>query len=384
MSLVYLDNNATTRVADDVLEEMLPYYGDLYGNPSSMHFFGGQVSGKLTEARERVASLIGADASEITFTGCGSESNNSSIRSAVECLPDRKKIVTTRVEHPAILGPYKYLEDRGWEVSYLSVNTNGELDLNEVAEKIDDNTALVSCMWANNETGIIFPIEEIGRLAKSHGAIFHCDAVQAAGKVPIDLSDSTIDYLSMSGHNFHGPKGVGVLYIRRGTPFAPYLIGGHQEQNRRAGTENTASIIGIGKAADLAKGFVDVETTQVAPLRDRLEQGLLDTCMDAHRNGIGEPRLPNTSSIAFDYIEGESILLALSDAEICGSSGSACTSGSLEPSHVLRALGVPFTRVHGSLRLSLSVYTKDEEIDHVLAELPPIVERLRALSPFGH
>ena len=384
MSLVYLDNNATTRVADEVLEEMLPYYTELYGNPSSMHFFGGQVASRLTEARERTADLIGADPSEITFTGCGSESNNSSIRSAVECLPDRKKIVTTRVEHPAILGPYKYLEDRGWEVSYLSVNNDGEIDLAEAAEKIDDNTALVSCMWANNETGIIFPFEEVGRLAKSHGAIFHCDAVQAAGKVPIDLSNSTIDYLSMSGHKFHGPKGVGVLYIRRGTPFAPYLIGGHQEANRRAGTENTASIIGIGKAAEVAKGSVEQETTRIAPLRDRLEDGLIATCMDAHRNGTANPRLPNTSSVSFDYIEGESILLALSDVGVCGSSGSACTSGSLEPSHVLRALGVPFTRVHGSLRLSLSIYTTDADVDHVLKELPPIVERLRALSPFGH
>lgn len=381
---VYFDNNATTRVADEVLEEMLPYFRELYGNPSSMHFFGHKVSGKLDEAHERVADLIGATPGEVVFTGCGSESNNASIHSAVECLPDRKRIVTTRVEHPAVLGPLKYLEDRGWDVRYIGVDNDGQIDLAEVEAAVDDRTALVSAMWANNETGRILPVEEIGNIAKAQGAIFHCDAVQAAAKVPIDVSSLPIDYMSMSGHKFHGPKGVGVLYIRRGTPFTPYLIGGHQEDSRRAGTENTASIIGMGKAAELAKGFVEEEQTRVQPLRDRLENGLLETCMDAHRNGAAEPRLPNTSSISFDYIEGESVLLALSDVGVCASSGSACTSGSLEPSHVLRALGVPFTRVHGSLRLSLSVYTTDEEVDLVLREMPPIVERLRALSPFGH
>jgi len=384
MKTVYLDNNATTRVAPEVLEEMLPYFSELYGNPSSMHFFGGQVGAKLEQARARVAALLGADPTEIVFTGCGSESDNAAIRSAVECLSGRNRIVTTRVEHPAVLGPCKYLEERGYDIVYLGVDSEGRLDLAEAAYVINDDTAIVSVMWANNETGVIFPIEEIGRLAKEHGAVFHCDAVQAVGKVPIDLSQSTIDYLSMSGHKLHVPKGVGVLCIRRGTPFAPFLVGGHQERNRRAGTENVASIIGMGKGAELAQGFVEQEQTRVRTLRDRLEQGLLEGCPDAHRNGAAEPRLPNTSSVSFDYVEGEAILLSLSDLGICGSSGSACTSGSLEPSHVLRAMGVPFTRVHGSLRLSLSVYTTNEEIDYVLEHLPVTIQRLRALSPFGH
>lgn len=384
MKVVYLDNNATTRVADEVLDEMLPYFTELYGNPSSMHFFGHQVAKAIERARERVAALIGADPAEIVFTGCGSESDNAAIRSAVDLMPERRKIVTTRIEHPAVLGPVRYFEDRGYEVKYLGVDSEGRLDLAEAQEVIDDNTAIVSVMWANNETGTILPVEEIGRMAKEHGALFHSDAVQAVGKVPIDLRNSTIDYLSLSGHKIHAPKGVGALYVRRGTPFAPYLIGGHQERNRRAGTENTASIIGLGKAAELAVGFIELEQTQVRALRDRMENALLERCRDAHRNGAAEPRLPNTSSISFDYIEGESILLALSDLGICASSGSACTSGSLEPSHVLRALGVPFTRVHGSLRLSLSVYTTQSEIDYLIEHLPPIVERLRALSPFGH
>jgi len=384
MKVIYLDNNATTRTADEVVAEMLPYFTERYGNPSSMHYFGGEVAKAIEQARERVAALIGADPREIVFTGCGSESDNAAIRSAVDLLPERKKIVTSRIEHPAILGPARYFEDRGYEVTYLGVDSDGRLDLAEAAAVIDDNTAIVSVMWANNETGTILPVEEIGRLAKEHGALFHCDAVQAAGKVPVDLRNSTIDYLSMSAHKFHGPKGVGVLYIRRGTPFAPFLIGGHQEHNRRAGTENAASIVGLGKAAELAHGYVEVEQTQVRALRDRMESALLANCRDAHRNAAAEPRLPNTSSISFDYIEGESVLLSLSDLGICASSGSACTSGSLEPSHVLRALGVPFTRVHGSLRLSLSVFTTGEEIDFVVEQLPPIVERLRALSPFGH
>ena len=384
MKTVYLDNNATTRVAPEVLEEMLPYFSELYGNPSSMHFFGGQVGMRVEQARARVAALIGADPTEIVFTGCGSESDNAAIRSAVECLSGRNRLVTTRVEHPAVLGPCKYLEERGYEVITLGVDGEGRLDLAEAEYAINDDTALVSVMWANNETGVIFPVEEIGRMAKEHGAIFHCDGVQAAGKVPIDLSQSTIDYLSVSGHKLHAPKGVGVLYIRRGTPFSPLMIGGHQEHNRRAGTENVASIVGIGQAAELAQTFIPEEQTRVRALRDRLEQSLLAGCPDAHRNGAAEPRLPNTASVSFDYVEGEAILLSLSDLGICASSGSACTSGSLEPSHVLRAMGVPFTRVHGSLRLSLSVYTTDEDVDYVLEHLPGIIERLRALSPFGH
>ncbi len=383
MRTVYLDSNATTRVADEVREEMLPYLSELYGNPSSMHHFGHKAAQKLTEARERVADLIGADPSEIVFTGCGTESDNAAIHSALENLPGRRRIVTTRVEHPAVLGTCTYYESKGYDVVFLGVDSEGALDMAEAEEAIDGNTAIVSIMWANNETGVIFPVEQVGRLAKQQGAIFHTDAVQAVGKVPVDMTGSTIDYLAMSGHKFHAPKGVGVLYVRRGTPFSPLIMGGHQEHDRRAGTENVASIIGMGKAAELAKDLVREEATRVMALRDRMETSILEGCPDAHRNGAAEPRLPNTSSISFDYIEGESVLLALSDAGICASSGSACTSGSLEPSHVLRAMGVPFTRVHGSLRLSLSRYTTDDEVDHVLAELPPIVERLRALSPFG-
>jgi cysteine desulfurase len=384
MRTVYLDNNATTKVAPEVLQEMLPYFGELYGNPSSMHFFGGQVGIALEQARARVAELLSADPSEIIFTGCGSESDNAAVRSAVECLSGRNRIVTTRVEHPAVLGPFKYLEERGYDVIYLGVDSEGRLDLAEAEYVINDETALVSVMWANNETGVIFPVEEIGRMAKEHGAILHCDAVQALGKVPVNLARSSIDYLSASGHKLHAPKGVGVLYVRRGTPFSPLLIGGHQERNRRAGTENCASIIGMGKGAELARGHVQDQQTRLRALRDRLERDLLEGCPDAHRNGAAEPRLPNTTSISFDYVEGEAILLSLSDLGICASSGSACTSGSLEPSHVLRAMGVPFTRVHGSLRLSLSVYTTDEEVDYVLNHLPGVIKRLRALSPFGH
>jgi cysteine desulfurase len=384
MKTVYLDNNATTRVADEVVEEMMPYFGKLYGNPSSMHHFGGQVAKKLEEARQRTADLIGADPSEIVFTGCGTESDNAAIRSALDNLPNRTRIVTTRVEHPAVLGTCKYYESKGSEVVYLGVDAEGRLDLAEAEAAINDNTAIVSVMWANNETGVIFPVEEVGRIAKRHGATFHSDAVQAVGKLPVDMANSTVDYLAMSGHKLHAPKGVGVLYVRRGKPFSPFIIGGHQEHERRAGTENVASIVGMGKGAELAEARMGSEQSRVKALRDRMEAGILETCPDAHRNGAAEPRLPNTSSISFDYVEGESILLALSDVGICASSGSACTSGSLEPSHVLRAMGVPFTRVHGSLRLSLSVYTTDDEVDYLLAELPPVVERLRALSPFGH
>jgi cysteine desulfurase len=383
MRTVYLDNNATTRVADEVREEMLPYLSEFYGNPSSMHHFGDKAARKIKEARERVAALINADPSEIVFTGCGTESDNAAIHSALENLPDRKRIVTTRVEHPAVLGTCTYYESKGYDVVFLGVDSDGRLDVAEAEEAIDENTAVVSVMSANNETGAIFPVEEVGRLAKQNGAIFHSDGVQACGKLPVNMQSSTIDHLAMSGHKFHGPKGVGALYVRRGTPFSPFIMGGHQEHNRRAGTENVASIVGMGKAAELARNLIGEEAVRIRSLRDRMEAGILERCPDAYRNGAAEPRLPNTSSISLDYVEGESILLALSDVGICASSGSACTSGSLEPSHVLRAMGVPFTRVHGSLRLSLSTYTTDEEVDHLLAELPPIIERLRALSPFG-
>ncbi len=383
MKEIYLDNNATTRVDEAVFEEMRPYFTELYGNPSSMHYFGGQVQRKVDEARGRVAALLGADPSEIIFTACGTESDNAAIRSALEVLPGRRHIITTRVEHPAVLTQVRNLAKHGYLVTELNVDSAGRLDLNDLRSAIDDETAIVSVMYANNETGVVFPIEEIGAIVREEGAIFHTDAVQAVGKIPLNLATSTIDMLSLSGHKLHAPKGIGVLYLRKGVPYRPLLVGGHQEKNRRAGTENTASIIALGKACELAGRWLEDENSRVKGLRDRLESELLRLIPAAQINGDGAERLPNTLSIAFEYVEGEAILLLLSEKGICASSGSACTSGSLEPSHVLRAMGVPFTCAHGSIRFSLSRYTTDEEIDTVIRELPPIIQRLRDISPFG-
>jgi cysteine desulfurase len=383
MKEIYLDNNATTRVDEAVFEEMRPYFTELYGNPSSMHYFGGQVQRKVDEARCRVAALLGADPSEIIFTACGTESDNSAIRSALEVFPGRRHIITTRVEHPAVLTQARNLVKHGYRVTELNVDSAGRLDLDELKSSIDEDTAIVSVMYANNETGVIFPIEEIGAIVKEKGAIFHTDAVQAVGKIPLNLASSTIDMLSLSGHKLHAPKGIGILYLRRGVPYRPLLVGGHQEKNRRAGTENTASIIALGKACELAGQWLEDENSRVKALRDRLEGELLRLIPAARINGGGAERLPNTLSIAFEYVEGEAILLLLSEKGVCASSGSACTSGSLEPSHVLRAMGVPFTCAHGSIRFSLSRFTTDDEIDTVIRELPPIVQRLREISPFG-
>jgi len=383
MKEIYLDNNATTKVDDAVFEEMRPYFTELYGNPSSMHYFGGQVQKKVDEARGRVAALLGADPTEIIFTACGTESDNAAIRSALEVLPGRRHIITSRVEHPAVLTQVRNLTKHGYRVTELNVDSAGRLDLNELRSAIDDDTAIVSIMYANNETGVVFPIEEIGAIVKEKGAIFHTDAVQAVGKIPLNLATSTIDMLSLSGHKLHAPKGIGILYLRRGVPYRPLLVGGHQEKNRRAGTENTASIIALGKACELAGQWLEDENTRVKGLRDRLESELLRLIPAARINGGGAERLPNTLSIAFEYVEGEAILLLLSEKGICASSGSACTSGSLEPSHVLRAMGVPFTCAHGSIRFSLSRFTTEEEIDTVIRELPPIIQRLREISPFG-
>lgn len=383
MKEIYLDNNATTRVDDAVFDEMRPYFCELYGNPSSMHFFGGQVQKKVDEARARVAALLGADPSEIIFTACGTESDNAAIRSALEVLPSRKHIITTRVEHPAVLTLCRNLTKHGYRVTELNVDGAGRLDLDELKRVVDEDTAIVSVMYANNETGVVFPIEEIGRIVKDKGAIFHTDAVQAVGKIPLDMATSTIDMLSLSGHKLHAPKGIGALYLRKGVPFRPFMVGGHQEKSRRAGTEATASIIALGKACELAGRHLDDENTRVKAMRDRLERELMATIPAARINGGGAERLPNTVSIAFEFVEGEAILLLLSEKGICASSGSACTSGSLEPSHVLRAMGVPFTCAHGSIRFSLSRYTTDIEIDTVIHELPPIIHRLREISPFG-
>jgi cysteine desulfurase len=381
--VIYLDNNATTRVDDAVLAEMIPYFGELYGNPSSMHYFGGQVQKKIDEARGRVAALLGAQPEEVIFTACGTESDNTAIRSALEAFPEKRHIITTRVEHPAVLTLCRSLTKKGYRVTELGVDGAGRLDLGELKRALDDDTAIVSVMWANNETGVVFPIEEIGALVKERGALFHTDAVQAVGKIPLNMAASTVDMLAISGHKLHAPKGIGALYLRKGTPFRPMLVGGHQEKGRRAGTEATTSIIALGKACQVAAQWMEDENSRVMALRDRLENELMRIIPSARINGGGAPRLPNTVSIAFEFVEGEAILLLLSELGICASSGSACTSGSLEPSHVLRAMGVPFTCAHGSIRFSLSRYTTDGEIDTVIRELPPIIRRLREISPFG-
>jgi len=382
MKTIYVDNNATTRVAPEVFEEMTPYFTELYGNPSSMHFFGGQVQEKVEEARERVATLLGARPQEIIFTSCGTESDNAAIMSALQCNPEKRHVLTTRVEHPAVKNLVAHLKREGYRVTELPVDREGLLSIEEVSRAMTEDTVIVSVMWANNETGVLFPVEEIATLAKSRGIIFHTDAVQAVGKIPINLAESQIDMLSLSGHKLHAPKGIGVLYVRRGTRFAPFVVGGHQEGGRRGGTENVPYIIGLGKACELAATNLEEENLRVKNLRDKLENGLLDRIENSMINGDSEQRLPNTLSISFEYVEGESILLKLSDRGICASSGSACTSGSLEPSHVLRAMGVPFTAAHGSIRFSLSTYNTEEEIDYILEVMPPIIEQLRAISPF--
>jgi cysteine desulfurase len=383
MREVYADNNATTKVDEAVFEEMRPYFCELYGNPSSMHFFGGQVQKKVDEARKRTAALLGASPEEIIFTACGTESNNAAIRSALEVLPERRHIITTRVEHPAVLTPCRNLSKRGYRLTELSVDGEGRLDLDELRRVIDDDTAIVSVMYANNETGVVFPIEEVGAIVKEKGALFHTDAVQAVGKIPMDMARSTIDMLSLSGHKLHAPKGIGALYLRKGVPFRPFLVGGHQEKSRRAGTENTAGIVALGKACELAGLFMNDENTRVKAQRDRLESEILRLIPKVRVNGGATQRLPNTVSVAFEFVEGEGILLLLSEKGICASSGSACTSGSLEPSHVLRAMGVPFTCAHGSIRFSLSRFTTDEDIDTIIREMPPVIQRLREMSPFG-
>lgn len=383
MDVIYLDNNATTKVAPEVVEAMLPYLSEHYGNPSSMHSFGGNVAEKIKEARQRIANLIGAASNEIIFTSCGTESDGTAIRAAIESNPDKKHIVTSRVEHPAIKSLYETLSKKGYQVTFVPVDNDGHLDLDYLYNSLSDNTAIVSLMWANNETGVIFPVEVISREVKDRGILFHTDAVQAASKIPIDVKTTGVDMLSLTGHKFHAPKGIGALYVRKGTKFSPYMIGGHQEEGRRGGTENVASIIAMGKAAELAKQHLNENSYAcVSELRDKLETSLLERIRHSMVNGDTKNRLPNTSSIAFEYVEGEAILLMMNEHGICASSGSACTSGSLEPSHVLRAMGVPFTAAHGSIRFSLSRYNTEKEIDFVIEKMPPIIDRLRELSPF--
>ncbi len=382
MSTIYLDNNATTKIAPEVLEAMMPFFTDLYGNASSMHRFGGQVGKHITNAREQIANLIGASADEIVFTSCGTESDNAAVLSAFETQPNKKHFITTKVEHSAMLAMGDYLEKKGYDVTYLSVDSKGHIDLEELKMAIRPDTGLVSVMFANNETGTVLHIKEIAEIVKSHGVLLHVDAVQAVGKELIDLKELPFDFMAMSGHKIHAPKGIGVLYIRRGTRFRPFLRGGHQEKGRRAGTENTPYIIGLGKACELAASDLPEERIKLATLRDKLEQGLIANIPNSKINGDVAHRLPNTCSISFEAIEGEAILLMLDQFGICASSGSACTSGSLEPSHVLRAMGIPYTFAHGSIRFSLSRYTTEAEINKVLEVTPKIMETLRKISPF--
>jgi cysteine desulfurase len=382
MSTIYLDNNATTQVAEDVLEAMLPYFRELYGNPSSMHSFGGQVGQKIRIAREQVAALLGATPEEIIFTSCGTESDNAAIRSALAIHPDKKHIVTSRVEHPAIHALCAQLATQGYRITELPVDKNGLLDLENLEKNLTPDTAVVSLMWGNNETGVIFPVEEAAKLVHERGILFHTDAVQSAGKIPIKMKNNVIDMLSISGHKLHAPKGIGILYVRRGTRFSPFLIGGHQEKGRRGGTENTPSIIGLGKACELADKNMQKENKEVKRLRDKLEKELLERIPQSRVNGDTANRLPNTTNVSFEYVEGEAILLLMNELGICASSGSACTSGSLQPSHVLRAMGVPFTMAHGSIRFSLSIYNTEKEIDFVIDKMPAIIERLRGMSPY--
>ena len=381
---VYFDNNATTRVLPEVAEAMLPYLTEFYGNPSSIHRFGSQVGDKISEARAQVAALIGAaDPVELIFTSSGTEGDNAAIRGMLEARRDKRHIVTTQVEHSAVLGLCRHLEKKGYRVTWLGVNENGALDLEALRAALTEDTALVSIMWANNETGIIFPIEQIGAVVRSKGIPFHVDAVQAAGKIPIHVKDLPVDLLTISAHKFYAPKGIGALYVRRGLTFPPFMIGGHQERNRRAGTENVASIVGMGKAAEIALDRLAEDPARIGKLRDLLEDLLLDSCPGSRVNGRGEARLTNTSNISFRYLEGESILVLLDQQGICASTGSACTAGSSEPSHVLRAMKVPNDWLQGAVRFSLGRFNTEEEVRFVNQTVPSIVQRLEGLSALG-
>ena len=383
--LIYLDNNATTRVDDEVLEVMLPYLKDEYANPSSMYEFAQKPAHALKEARVKVRDFLNAsNEKEILFTSCGSESANLAIRGVLNMARNKRGIITSKVEHPAVLNLCKTLEKQGYHVDYIDVNSNGELDLEQLSAALNSDTALAAIMFANNETGVINPIEKISQIIKSKNpdTKFFVDGVQAAGKIPIDVQKIGVDMLGISGHKFHAPKGTGALYVNSKTVITPLIIGGHQERGLRAGTENVAYIAGLGKAAELAQAGLKYEATEVKRLRDKLESNILKTIFNARLNTSVANRVPNTTNIGFEYIEGELILLHLSDYGICASSGSACTSGSLEPSHVLKAMGVPFTALHGSIRFSLSKYTTEKEIDYVTEVLPPIIDKLTAISPF--
>lgn len=387
MKITYLDNNATTQVAPEVYEAMIPYLTEDYFNPSSMYEPAQKTSRAVAAARVSIASALGGvDTKEILFTACATESNNTAILGTARANPNRRHIITTAVEHPAVLEVCKELERNGHPVTFLGVNREGELDMREFIKALSPDTLLVSIMHANNETGVVFPIEKLSRIVKqtNPNIIFHTDATQTVGKLPIDLVRGLpyVDLLSFSGHKLHAPKGVGALFIRRGTRCRPFMLGGHQEGGRRAGTENVPYIIGLAKALELATEHREEDESRIESLRNRLENALVEKIPVVQVNGRDATRLPNTSNISFHYIEGEGMLYQLSEAGICASSGSACTSGSLEPSHVLRAMKVPFTAVHGSVRFSLSRYTTEEDIDKTLEVFPQIVANLRKLSPY--
>lgn len=379
---IYMDNNATTPVRPEVLEAMLPFYREQFGNPSSVHWAGRAVAGVVEKAREQVAKMINCSPAEVVFLSCGSEGDNLAIKGTADALRDKgNHIITTAVEHPAVLETCKFMEKQGYRVTYLPVDRDGMLDLGELEAAITDQTILISVMWANNETGNLYPIEEIGAIARKYKVRFHTDAVQAVGKVPVDVQKANVDLLVLSGHKLGAPKGVGAMYVRRGTKMTPLLHGGHQERNRRAGTHNVAGIVGLGLACELAAAEMDMTMARVRRLREKLEQGIIKAIPDVKLNGHPTQRLPNTLNISFAYIEGESLLLNFDMKGVAASSGSACTSGSLEPSHVMGAMCVEITLAHSSTRFSLGRDNTEEDVDYVLEILPPIVQRLREMSP---
>ncbi|WP_027168902.1 cysteine desulfurase NifS [Mesorhizobium sp. WSM3224] len=383
MSQIYLDNNATTRVDPEVFDAMRPLFMDQFGNPSSKHEFGAAAGVAVQKARQQLQALIGAAfEDEIAFTSGGTESDNAAILAGLEAMPRRTEIVTSMVEHPAVLALCAHVETtRDVKVHRIPVDRQGRLDVVAYKAALTPNVAVVSIMWANNETGTIFPLVELAELAKEVGALFHTDAVQAVGKLPMDLKSTAIDMVSLSGHKLHGPKGIGALYIKRGVHFGSLIKGGHQERNRRAGTENTPGIVGLGKAAELALKFIDEQSTRIKSLRDRLETGLLQSIPNAFVTGDLEQRLPNTSTIAFENIESDGMLLLLNREGIACSSGSACSCGSQELSHVLRAMNIPHTAAQGAIRFSLSRDNDEKDVDRVLEVMPGLVEMLRAPSP---
>ena len=378
--MLYFDNNATTQLDPLVLQVMLPFLQDQYGNPSSAYSFGRVAAKAVATAREQVAALLRCEPSEIIFTSCGTESDNSAIQSALLVDPDRKHLVSSKVEHSAIIKHAEALARRGYEVTWLDVDSNGLIDLDELEQAIREDTAIVSLMWANNETGVLFPIEEAAEICRSKGTLFHTDAVQAVGKVDINLERLPINFLSLSGHKLHAPKGVAALYVNRRTRFNPYLLGGGQENKKRGGTENTASIVALGRASELAFAALGEESVRVKALRDRFEQGLLDTVSSVQVNGDRTRRLPNTSSLAIDGVDSEGMLMLLDQRGICCSAGSACTAGSLEPSHVLKAMGFSNDRARGSLRFSFSRFNSEAEIEQALQIIPKAVEKLRSMT----